>query len=418
MPLESSAEAPLPVRTVAAAIAGWVARLGRVWVDGQVTQVDRRGGTAFLTLRDVAADISLRVTCPRGLVEELTPPLADGARVVICGRPQLHLNRGSLALVATTIRPLGVGELLARLERLRAALAAEGLFAADRKRPLPFLPSLVGLITGRAGAAERDVLDNARRRWPGVRFRVVNVAVQGPAAVGEITAAVRLLDADDRVDVIVLARGGGSVEDLLPFSDETLCRAVAACRTPVVAAIGHEGDAPLVDLVADARASTPTDAAKLIVPDFAAESAAVRQLRRRAGQAVDGRIRAEVDRLAHLVARPALARPDQLLDRLGTDVTGLRGRGRRCAKSLVEAALADLGHARARVAALSPAATLARGYAVLQRAGGEVVRDARAVRVGEGLHARLAAGTLQVTVDSASPAAPASPALPADGEPA
>jgi exodeoxyribonuclease VII large subunit len=400
VPLESSPESPLPVRTVAAAIAGWVARLGRVWVDGQVTQVDRRGGTAFLTLRDVAADVSLRVTCPRNLVDEIRPPLAEGARVVLCGRPQMHLNRGSLSLVATTIRPLGVGELLERLERLRAALAAEGLFAPQRKRPLPFLPGVVGLVTGRAGAAEHDVVTNARRRWPGVRFRVLNVAVQGPAAVAELAAAIRLLDADTEVDVIVLARGGGSVEDLLPFSDETLCRAVAGCRTPVVSAIGHEGDSPLVDLVADARASTPTDAAKLVVPDFAAESAAVTSLRRRARRALDGRLHHEAARLAELRRRPVLARPGTLVDGLAAELAGLRSRGRRCAGSLVDAAAADLAHARARVAALSPAATLARGYAVLQKPGGEVVRDAAALAVGDPVRARLAAGAVDLSVTS------------------
>src|ERR1700712_22662 len=234
--LETSAESPLPVRTVARSMAGWVGRLGRVWVEGQITEVSRRPGmrTAFLTLRDPVADVSLRRACGPALVAGLQ----DGARVVLWGQPEMHLTRGSLQLVAYDIRPVGVGELLARLERLKAVLAAEGLFAASRKRSLPFLPDTVGLITGRGSAAERDVVENARRRWPAVRIALREVAVQGPLAVTEGRAALRELDRAPGVEVIVLARGGGSLEDLLPFSDEALVRLVANARTPVVSAIG------------------------------------------------------------------------------------------------------------------------------------------------------------------------------------
>ncbi|HEY9475588.1 MAG TPA: exodeoxyribonuclease VII large subunit, partial [Mycobacteriales bacterium] len=294
----TAAESPWPVRVVAMKISEWVSRLGEVWVEGQLAQVSRRPGarTVFLVLRDPAADISVAVTCPLRVLEGVT--LAEGARVVVHARPDYYVARGTLSLRATEIRPVGVGELLARLERLRRLLHAEGLFDPARKRPLPFLPRCVGLVTGRASAAERDVLENARRRWPAVHFRVENVAVQGVTAVSQVIDAVERLDRDPDVDVIVVARGGGSVEDLLPFSDEALCRAVSTCATPVVSAIGHEPDAPLLDLVADVRCSTPTDAGKRVVPDVTEEQSRLEVLRNRARAAVTGRLTRETQWLA------------------------------------------------------------------------------------------------------------------------
>src|SRR5215472_17276216 len=232
MPLETSAESPVPVRTVMRLVGEWISRLGRVWVEGQIAELNRRGGTVFMTLRDPVAAVSVRVICASTVLDASQPPPSVGARVVIWAKPEFNAAKGSFALAAAEIRAVGLGELLARLERLRVALAAEGLFASERKRPLPFLPHKVGLICGRDSAAERDVLQNAARRWPAVQFRVEQVPVQGPYAVEEVTAALRALDADQAVDVIIIARGGGSIEDLLPFSDETLIRAVAACRTP------------------------------------------------------------------------------------------------------------------------------------------------------------------------------------------
>jgi exodeoxyribonuclease VII large subunit len=401
MPLESSAESPLPVRTIARAIAEWVNRLGRVWIEGQVTEVSRRPGvaTVFLTLRDPVADVSLRVTCAKALCDRLAPPLAEGARVVISAKPEMYVPRGQLALTAYDIRPVGVGELLARIERVKGVLAAEGLFAPERKRPLPFLPGTVGLICGRGSAAERDVLENARRRWPAVRFRVESTAVQGPYAVTEVIDALRRLDRDPEVDVVVIARGGGSVEDLLPFSDESLCRAVAAALTPVVSAIGHEPDAPLLDHVADVRASTPTDAAKRVVPDVAEEAVRVDALRARARRCLLGRVDAERRGLAALRSRPALADPHALLDRHAAETAGWRDRARRCLRAALDHAAADLDHTRARVVALSPAATLERGYAVVRRADGAVVRDPAEAPPGERLDIRVAAGRLAATVD-------------------
>ena len=399
MALPNSAEQPLPVRTVARSISEWVNRLGRVWVEGQVTQLSRRPGTVFLTLRDPVADASLSVTCARSVVEAVVPPLEEGARVVVHAKPEFYLGRGTLSLKAVEIRPVGVGELLARLERLKGVLAAEGLFAADRKRPLPFLPRTVGLITGRASAAERDVLENARRRWPAVAFEVREVAVQGHQAVEQVVGALRELDRAPHVDVIVIARGGGSVEDLLPFSDELLCRAVSSCLTPVVSAIGHEPDSPLLDLVADVRCSTPTDAGKRVVPDVAEELARLTGLRDRARRVAVGTVERERTRLAALRSRPVLAEPATLVDLRRAEVVALRERARRCTAGRLEHAERDLEHVLARVVALSPQATLERGYAVVQDEDGAVVRDADAVEPGADLQVRLARGTLLVTCD-------------------
>jgi len=398
--VETSPEAPLPVRTVARMIGEWINRLGRVWVEGQITQINRRPGASvvFVTLRDPVAEVSLAVTAARDVYDAVAPPLSDGARVVVLAKPTFWMTRGTLSLAAEDIRPVGVGELLARLERLKAVLAAEGLFAADRKRPVPFLPRVVGLVCGRGSAAEHDVLENARRRWPDVRFRVENVAVQGPLAVAQVTDAVRALDRDAEVDVIVIARGGGSVEDLLPFSDESLVRAIAAGRTPVVSAIGHEQDTPLLDLVADLRASTPTDAARKVVPDVAAEQHLISQLRERARRAIRGRLDRAQQMLDGLRRRPVLADPTREIDRRAQDVTALRDRARRCVWSALDRAGDELVHTRARIAALSPAATLQRGYAIAQRPDGQVIRSADEVSRGDELAVRLAEGRIGVTV--------------------
>ncbi|MEX5631342.1 exodeoxyribonuclease VII large subunit [Parafrankia sp. FMc2] len=407
MALTSTPDEPLPVRTISRAMGEWISRLGRVWVEGQVTEISRRPGmgTVFMTLRDPVADVSLRVTCPRAVCEAVGPGLVDGARVVVWGRPSFHPGRGTLALAVTEIRPLGAGALLARLERLKSTLAAEGLFAASRKKRLPFLPGAVGLITGRASAAERDVVENARRRWPAVRIELREVAVQGPLAVGQILDALAALDADRAVEVIVIARGGGSLEDLLPFSDEALLRAVVAARTPVVSAIGHEQDAPLLDFVADVRASTPTDAAKRVVPDVAEQAALVDALRGRARRVLAHRLDLETRRLADLRGRPALAAPLRDIEHREQAVDALRARARRCVTHTVDVAGRDLAHAAARMRALSPAATLERGYALIQRADGLVVRSPDEVTPGERLVVRVAGGTFAATVPAVGDAA-------------
>ena len=362
----------MPVRVVAIRIGEWISRLGEIWVDGQIAQLTRRPGvgTEFLTLRDPDANISLAVTCGRGVLPDT---VTEGSRVVLRARPDFYLERGTLSLRATEVRQVGLGELLARLEALRKLLAAEGLFAAERKRRPPFLPNTVGLITGRASAAERDVVENARRRLPGARFRLENVAMQGVNAVTEVVEALQRLDRDPAVDVIVIARGGGSVEDLLPFSNETLVRAVAAARTPVVSAIGHESDRPLLDFVADLAASTPTDAAKRIVPDLADELREVSALRDRVRACIRRRAERERELMAGLPER--LRRTvRQRIEREADETDALRERSRHRLGVLLAGARADLEHVRARVRALSPRATLERGYAVVRRADGTVVR--------------------------------------------
>jgi exodeoxyribonuclease VII large subunit len=407
MALNTSADAPIPVGEVSRLIGGWIDRLGAVWVEGQITQLSRRpgAGVVFLTLRDPSHDVSISVTCFRGVYEQVADVVGEGARVVVHAKPEWYGPRGQLSLRATEIRPVGMGELLARLEQLKKALASEGLFALDRKRPLPFLPQLIGLVTGRASAAERDVRENARLRWPAVRFEVRNVPVQGATAVPRVVEAVRSLEAHPDVDVIIVARGGGSVEDLLPFSDERLVRAVAECRTPVVSAIGHEPDTPLLDLVADLRASTPTDAAKRVVPDVREELARVQQVRERALRVVRGLLDREERGLAAALSRPALAAPYRMVEERAADVEDRLDRARRCLKHALDRADADLAHTLARVVALSPAATLRRGYAVLQREDGAVVRSPEEVRPDEELRARVAEGGFGVRVTGTEPAA-------------
>jgi exodeoxyribonuclease VII large subunit len=399
MALETSLEKPAPVRQIANAIAGWVDRLGAVWVEGQVAQLSRRPGvnTVFLTLRDTVADISVPVTCSRTLFDGLNPPLVEGASVVLHAKPSYYANRGTMSLYAREIRMVGLGELLARLERRRQLLAAEGLFAAELKRPLPFLPGKVGLVTAPNSAAERDVLENARRRWPAVRFEVVHAAMQGQRACEEVMDALGRLDRDPDVDVIVIARGGGSVEDLLPFSDEALVRAVHRTRTPVVSAIGHEPDQPLLDLVADVRASTPTDAAKLVVPDVAEETRGVAWARDRVRACLEAWLAREQTGLDALRSRPVLADPRTILDTRADDVGLLRDRIRRTLGHALDRAADDIGHQRARARALSPLATLQRGYAVLQDADGHVLTSVEGIAPQTPVSVRLADGRVHGT---------------------
>jgi exodeoxyribonuclease VII large subunit len=399
MALETSLSAPAPVRQIALAISQWVGRLGPVWVEGQMTQVSRRPGvgTVFMTLRDSAADISVPVTCARTLFDSLNPPLVEGASVVIHAKPDYYANRGSLSLVAREIRMVGLGELLARLERRRQLLAAEGLFSSELKRSLPFLPRCVGLVTAPGSAAERDVVENARRRWPGVAFETAYAAMQGTRAATEVIDAIERLDRAAHVDVIVVARGGGSVEDLLPFSDEALVRAVAGTRTPVVSAIGHEPDTPLLDLVADVRASTPTDAAKLLVPDMVEELQGVIWARDRLRSLVRQVVEREARTLADIRARPALADPRSLVAARAVEVSDLRDRGRRSIDHALARAADDITHQRARARALSPLATLERGYAVVQLQDGDVVGSVGEVSVGSPLTIRVADGRIAAT---------------------
>ncbi|PRY15188.1 exodeoxyribonuclease VII large subunit [Kineococcus rhizosphaerae] len=400
---ETTAENPWPVRLLAAKMDAYIAKMPWTWVEGQVVQVNDRPGASvvFVTLRDADTDMSLPVTIARRVLSRLREALPDGlghgTRVVVHAKPEFFAKRGSLSLAADDVRPVGVGELLARLEHLKRVLRSEGLFDASRKKELPFLPHTVGLVCGRASAAERDVVENARLRWPAVRFEVREVAVQGPNAVTEVVQALAELDADPHVEVVVLARGGGNVEDLLPFSNEALVRAVARARTPVVSAIGHEVDSPLVDLVADVRASTPTDAARLVVPDVAEELAGVAQLRARARRGVAARVEREEHALAALRSRPVLAAPHVLVETRAAEVDALRERARRSVQHRLERAGVEVEHLRTSVRALSPRSTLLRGYAVVQRPDGGLVRVPGDAPDGTRLRIRLPDGEVAAT---------------------
>jgi exodeoxyribonuclease VII large subunit len=399
--LASTAEEPWPVRVVSQKIGAWIAKLGWIWVDGQVAQITRRPGSTvvFITLRDPSADLSLAVTAHRDVLDTGAPNLTEGARILVHAKPEFYAARGTLSLRADEVRQVGLGELLARLEQLKKLLGAEGLFDPRRKRRPPFLPGRVGLITGRASAAERDVLTNAKRRWPAVEFRVINVAVQGMQAVPQIMDALAVLDKDPEIDVIVIARGGGSVEDLLPFSDEALCRAVFACMTPVISAIGHETDAPLLDYVADVRASTPTDAAKRVVPDLADELRLIAQARGRLRRTITHFIDRENQRIESMRSRPVLVNPESMVDQRATDVDRLLQRAGRVFASRLDRADADVEGTTARLRALSPHATMQRGYAIVQRAGdNHIVRAPDEVTAGDALRLRVAGGEIPATV--------------------
>lgn len=397
---DTTAEQPWPVRLLSMKIADYVDKMSVTWVEGQVVQLTRRPGarTAWLTLRDPDVDMSLSCMVRVNALEAMAAPLGEGARVVVQAKPSYWTQRGSLSMDVRQIRPVGVGELLARIEYLKQNLRSEGLFDASRKRPLPFLPRRVGLVCGRASAAERDVVENAHRRWPGLPFAIKQVAVQGPTAVTDVTAAIRELDAMDDVDVIIVTRGGGSVEDLLPFSNETMVRAVAEARTPVVSAIGHDVDTPILDLVADVRASTPTDAAKLVCPDAAAERAGVVDSRARARAALAGLVERERRGLAHLTSRPVLADRTAFVRAQREVVESLRRRAHGRVEARLHRERDRIGHLRAQARVLSPASTLERGYAIVQRPEGEVIASREGLAIEDVLRVTVADGDFAVRV--------------------
>ena len=395
--LDTTAEHPWPVRHLSRKIADYVAKMPPVWVEGQVLNLKRWNQMVFLTLRDTDVDMSLGVTVSAAMIDGTSTTIQEGSHVVVHARPDFWLKNGSLRMRGDELRPVGVGELLARIEHLRGVLAAEGLFDLDRKTPLPFLPTLVGLVCAQQGDAEHDVVTNARARWPEVAFEIRRVTVQGARAVPEVTAALAELDADPRVDVIVVARGGGSFEDLLAFSNETLVRAAAGCRTPLVSAIGHEKDAPLLDLVADLRASTPTDAGKRIVPDVTEERARLAQARTRIRTAVTHLVERERTLVNALRSRPVLAAPETLVTERAEDLARWRVSAGRALVTALERAESDVVRLAAQVRALSPQATLDRGYAVVQVAAGTVVRAPDEVREGDPLRVRVARGEFAAT---------------------
>ncbi len=396
--LSSTPENPQPLRTIAMAVRGWVERLGEVWVEAQVIELNRhRNGYAYLTLRDLTEEVSVEASCPVAVLD-IAGPLTVNTTVVTRVKPRYWLKNGRLSYEVMEIRASGEGRLLAHLEQLKRMLQAEGLFDPIHKKRLPVLPRRVGLVTGAGSAAERDVLEIMRRRWPAVRTQVRHTLVQGPQAAAEVMSALAGLDADPEVDVIIIARGGGSLEDLLPFSDEGLVRAVARAHTPVVSAIGHEPDQPILDLVADYRAATPTDAAKHVVPDAAAELGLVAQARQRLDIAVDRAVSGRAEHLAGLRSRPVLQAPTGTLDLQAERLAGLRARALRAIDGRVRSERDGLEHARQRVRALSPQSTLERGYAILLDADDRPVTSIAMVDEGDGLVARVADGTMVVQV--------------------
>ena len=399
---ETSSEAPASVKVVTEAIKDYVDRLGPIWVEGEISELNERSGVmAFIRLRDPSADMSLSVMCHKSVIAA-AQPLPPNARVVLYAKPSWYTKNGSLTLSAREIRQVGVGELLARLEALKTLLAAEGLFDSDRKVELPLLPKKVGLICGRNTDAEKDVVENAKRRWPSVVFEIREVTVQGAAAVTEVSAALRELEADADVDVIIITRGGGSFEDLLPFSDEGLVRLAASCATPIVSAIGHEKDSPLLDLVADFRASTPTDAAKHVVPDIIEEIEMIAGLRDRARRKLMNLIDLESARITNFKDRPVMKDPHVLITSRAEIILALRDRSHRSFGSHLKLAKEELVQIKARVRALSPQATLDRGYSVVQLLNGEIARDASKLKVGDVLRLRLAKGESNATVTANS----------------
>ena len=389
---ETSSESPAPVRVVSEALKEYIDRLGPIWIEGEISEINERsGGMAFMRLRDTSADMSISVMCYKSVLAT-AQPLPANARVVIHAKPSWFTKNGSLTMSAKEIRQVGVGELLARLEALKEKLALEGLFNSDRKVKLPLLPRTVGLICGRNTDAEKDVVENARRRWPAVQFEIREVAVQGAAAVVEVSQALQELEANPLVDVIIITRGGGSFEDLLPFSDESLVRLAASCKTPIVSAIGHEKDAPLLDLVADYRASTPTDAAKRVVPDIAQEISDIEKLRDRALRSLVARLDFESQQISQLRNRPVMKDPMVMVTTRRDELKALRDRALRGFASLIEIEKKELKGVRDHLRSLSPQSTMDRGYAVVQLTDGKILRDATKLKIGTALRIRVAKG--------------------------
>jgi len=397
---ETSSESPAPVRVVTEAIKEYVDRLGPIWIEGEIAELNERSGMmAFMRLRDTSADMSISVMCHKSVIAAVKP-LPANARVVIYAKPSWYTKSGTLSMAAKEIRQVGVGELLARLEALKSLLANEGLFSIDRKVSLPLLPRKVGLICGRNTDAEKDVVENARRRWPAVEFEIREVTVQGAAAVVEVSAALCELEANPDVDVIIITRGGGSFEDLLPFSDESLIRLAASCETPIVSAIGHEKDSPLLDLVADYRASTPTDAAKRVVPDIAEEIATIEKLRDRATRALTARIDFESNFILQLRSRPVMKDPGAFIAILHDELKDLRQRSTRSFTATIDAERKELKAITAHLRSLSPQSTLDRGYSVVRNAKGDVIRDPKQLSKGEVIAIKVAKGETSATVTS------------------
>ncbi|MCQ9385899.1 exodeoxyribonuclease VII large subunit [Brevibacterium sp. 50QC2O2] len=406
---QTSPDNPWPLALLSSNMKRYIDKMSAVWIEGQVIEFNRRGKVSYLTLRDLNDEMSLPVQVFNNVLDRMPTQPQEGAHVIVNVKADFWLRAGRLSMRANDIRAVGLGDLLARLERLRGQLRNEGLFAPEHKRRLPFLPSRIGLITGRDSDAQKDVVRNATLRWPAVEFEIRNVAVQGNGAVPQVIAAMQELDADEAVDVIVIARGGGSLEDLLPFSNEAMIRAVYQATTPVVSAIGHEADNPILDEVADLRASTPTDAAKRIVPDYNEEQLGILQMRANLDGALARLLDREAQGLASVLSRPVFAQPSRLIDDRAADMLTWRDRSTRAMSGLVDGARLTIDGLRTQVRSLSPLNTLARGYAVVLDPSGGAVRDAAHVSPGDALSITVARGKISADVTATSLPDPTEP---------
>jgi exodeoxyribonuclease VII large subunit len=397
MTLESSPEKPVPLREMASAVKNYVERCGRLWVSAQIIELTRRKGFNFLTLRDTSEEVSVSVSLS-STVLDAAGPVSEGMAVTAELKPTVWLKSGRLSYECSDLRPTGEGQLLAQIEHLKRLLQAEGLFDPALKKTLPGLPRGIGLITGKDSAAERDVVVNVRGRWPAARIVTRHSLVQGPGAASGVMAALKDLDADPSVDVIVIARGGGSVEDLLPFSDEGLVRAVAAARTPIVSAIGHEVDTPILDLVADLRASTPTDAAKRIVPDAHEELAGINGLRAYMVTMMSTFIDGHMAALTSWRERPVLRDPLSRFQVYAQQIETLRGTLHHVTSAFLDREHAKVSSAKALVGSLGPQSALTRGYSILLDDQGNNISSVSATTVGAHLTAHVSDGRLSVNV--------------------
>ncbi len=395
----TSPDSPWPVSTLSGKLKEWIDRLGSVWIEGEITQWGVSAGNVYGKLKDLEADVTVSFNIWSSVRSKLPDGLKQGDRVISLVKPNFWPKGGTLSMQVLEMRQVGLGDLLERLQKLKQKLAAEGLFDESRKVPLPFLPNLIGLVTGKDSDAEKDVLRNAQLRWPSVTFRIAYAAVQGEKAASEVIAAIRSLDADPQVDVIIVARGGGDFQNLLVFSDESLVRAAAECRTPLVSAIGHENDQPLLDLVADLRASTPTDAAKRVVPDVAEELSRVQQARSRIGLRLTSLLNSEVERIGQLRSRPVLAGSEWITQQRSEDLTRYVARGAELMDRLIERAESKVAELAGQLRAVSPSRTLERGYSIVQLESGEILRKSSEAKSGSKLVVTLSDGSIKARVE-------------------
>jgi exodeoxyribonuclease VII large subunit len=393
----NSFESPWPVSELSEKLANYIKRLGTVWIEGELTKPSVRGTTFFAELRDLREDMAVGIHSFSSA--SFPKDLANGDRVAVLVKPEFWKKSGKMSMQIQDLRKVGLGELLERIQRLREKLTAEGLTDPARKQPIPFLPNCVGLITGKDSDAEKDVLQNAKLRWPDVKFRVINTKVQGDDAAPQIITAIQALDADPEVDVIIIARGGGAFGDLLVFSDEKVVRAAANAKTPIISAIGHEADRPVLDDVADVRASTPTDAAKKVVPDVAEERRHLDQMLGRAFNRIANYVGAQLDLLAQLRTRPALANPYTFIEVHEQEIAELVDEARGAIDLLLEREGNKIDTLRKVAVSLSPQSTLDRGYSVVRDADGHVFTDASKIKKGTKLKLRLAKGETTATAD-------------------